>query len=173
MGFFKNSVNERVLDLKEISQNWANDSDLPLLRDDLKISIALVDCRLCMTAEHAVLFNKTVWGFEQCMVSYSWCFKKRRWISESQGSGLLGKTGHVPSNTSWSTWDPKNKSSIWKDSNNLETIQLSMPSIEFWLLADLHRRVVNGKLAIADSIMKKKDPEWISILNELLRLDPI
>jgi hypothetical protein len=42
-----------------------------------------------------------------------------------------------------------------------------------WMLGDFTNRVAEGKVVVAESIMKKKDPEWNAILNELLRIDPL
>lgn len=166
-------VNEKVLDLKAFADNRIRNSDTPLLRDNLSVSLALVDCRLCSSAEHAVLFDKTIWGLQTCKVSFAFCLKYRTWISESQGSGTLGKTEHTPSRTRWSTLDTKREVAIWNDAGGQEVRRIETSNVYLWMIGDFKNRVTEGKVAIAESIMKKKDPEWNSILNELLRIDPL
>lgn len=171
--FFRNLVNEKVLDLKAFADSCIRDSDTPLLRDNLSISLALVDCRLCSSAEHAVLFDKTIWGLQTCKVSFAFCLKYRTWISESEGVGTLGKSEHTPSRTRWSTLDTKREVAIWHDASGKEVRRIETTNVYLWMLGDFKNRVTEGKIVVAESIVKRNDPEWNSILSELLRTDPL
>lgn len=166
MGFFSPKPSEEVINLK-----W----ELIDLRPEAlnSISFVTVDCRLCKSTDFGVLLHEVVWGLQSCKASYAWCRRNDKWVAETQGSGLAGKTNHNPSRTTWSVFDPKQNYAIWITGDGVEVAGLTLPSRAIWALGDFNERIAGTKSIVEDFLTNKGDPESMSLLGRLLAEDPI
>jgi len=166
VGIFGREIDDEVVDLK-----WELVSLNPYVLESS--SFAKVDCRLCNKTDNGVLLNEVVWGMQTCKASYAWCKKNQKWVAETQGNGLAGRTDHSPSRTTWSVFDPSTDYAVWFTGLGVETVGLPLPSRAVWAMGDFQERIAGTKLIVEDFLRAKADPEYLSRLEQLLRDDPI
>ena len=165
MGIFGSRLSPEILDLKDALTDKRPGRDTAL-------ALAIVDCRLCLKAEHGVLVNETVWGLQTCKASYSYCKAARQWVSGTQGNGLAGKNGHK-NTKNWSAFNLETKLASWLNESNELITQDSFNSTAQWALADFRIRIGGTKIIVEEFLRSKGEPEWILRLEKLLLEDPI
>lgn len=165
MGLFRNGIDPEIIDLKDALTGKRPGRDTAL-------GFALVDCKLCLKAEHGVLVNETVWGMQTCKSSYSFCKKAKQWVSDTQGTGLGSRDSHK-NNRNWSCYNFAIQQAVWFNELN-EPISRARPqTIEEWVLLDFNIRIAGTKIIVEEFLRTKNDSEWIMKLNQLLVDDPI